>query len=1333
MDLIRSYIKQGKKSWIQNKNKDELIVIANELVGETLFCGDETLETVRNYVRKFVEENQEITSKTTTMSAIASLEVFTGENWNAYEQQFECLVLINDIPKEKRVPLLITKLSTHVYDILITLCTPISPLKESYEDICEKLRKYYHPVRNGALHQAEFRKRCQKPEETIEQYVMQLKKLSKNCDFKNLNDELKERLLNGTYCDSVRFELLKQADQPLEKLINVGKTVETAYNLVFNNEKTQQQERSQMFKLQGKNFTRNKNNGPRSNTSIPPSVKCFCCGKDGHVRTECSLREKYCSDCGNKGHIFKMCNKNKEIKKKNLNLLEVATTSSEKESKKDDHEDENDSEVYDIFYFSDKQKIPSATLKVYVNDVPLEFEVDTGADVSTINLSDKEKYFPDLEIKQRNVIFTNFDQSTSTPLGVIENLTVNYQSVAVSNQRLFVVKDGLPKIIGKDWLSLLKLWPPKFEQKICEEVSKDTLTKGIKEEFKDVFEPGMGTFKGEPIHLSIDEGVKPIFMPVRTVPFALKDKVKHEIKRLIDTKRIEPVEHSDWGTPVVPVLKADGTVRLCGDYRITLNKYLKVDHFPLPTIDIILMKLQGNTYFCELDLREAYLQAPLDEESQKLVTIVTEEGIFKYLYLPFGVSTGPGSFQRLITQKLSGLDIIVYIDNIYVYGKTLLETNEKLKLVLQRIQESGLKLKLNKCKFFDTKLDVFGFEVNKTGIKVLKSKIEPLLSLPRPDNIKMLRSFLGKVNYYNRFLQNMAIVLKPLYDCLKNDKFEWTEECDMSFKQIKQRLANTSSLSHFDPNATVILTCDSADGGIAAILSIKGSDNITKPVAFASKKLNDTQVKYPILEKEAYAIIFGVTKFYHYLFGKKFILQTDNEALTKILGPKYGIPKMAAKRLQYWSIFLSAFDYEIQHIKSKNNPADYLSRVATNSSDENSKSKDIVDKTFECNTINYINESKLSMLNWKTVQNETKKDKILCDILRFCRDGWPLKNEMGEEYEPYFIRKNEISIEKECLLWGYRIIIPKGIREEVMCELHLSHLGTTRMKETSRSYFWWPGMDREIEDITKNCIICLQNRKNPEKTKLTVWPQPPTVWHRLHADFLGPLYNKMYLVVVDAYSKWPEAFVMSNITAQKTIQVFKSLFIRYGYPFHLVTDNGPTWTSEEFRNFCNLVGVKQSFTPPYYPATNGLAERFVESFKSHVTKIVQSGRTVEYACNLFLFDYRSTVHKTTGQSPAKLMLGRELRCRFSLLRPNPVNNNIDVEHVRQTINSKDIFKTFLIGEKVMVRDQRKTAKKWSLGKIKEILVPGVTYIVEVDGLQWKRHANQILECGQTLE
>lgn len=174
-------------------------------------------------------------------------------------------------------------------------------------------------------------------------------------------------------------------------------------------------------------------------------------------------------------------------------------------------------------------------------------------------------------------------------------------------------------------------------------------------------------------------------------------------------------------------------------------------------------------------------------------------------------------------------------------------------------------------------------------------------------------------------------------------------------------------------------------------------------------------------------------------------------------------------------------------------------------------------------------------------------------------------------------------MDRGCLFWGHRIIIPTVLRESVTEELHQSHFGIVRMKQMARSYFWWPNLDSEIDMITKNCIICLNNHKNPPKTPLKPWPVPPSPWYRLHADFLGPFHNKMYLVIVDSYSKWPEAFEMSNIGAARTVEILKALFCRYGFPVHLVTDNGPTFTSAEFNKFCQTLNIKHTFTPHIIP------------------------------------------------------------------------------------------------------------------------------------------------------
>lgn len=290
------------------------------------------------------------------------------------------------------------------------------------------------------------------------------------------------------------------------------------------------------------------------------------------------------------------------------------------------------------------------------------------------------------------------------------------------------------------------------------------------------------------------------------------------------------------------------------------------------------------------------------------------------------------------------------------------------------------------------------------------------------------------------------------------------------------------------------------------------------------------------------------------------------------------------------------------------------------------------------------------------------------------------------------------------------------------------------MKQLARSFFWWPNLDVDIECITKDCVTCLMNHKNPQKCQIKSWPAPPTVWYRLHADFLGPIYNKMYLVIIDSYSKWPEVFEITNIGATRTIEVFKGLFCRFRYPAHLVTDNGPTFTSLEFESFCKNINVKHTFSPPYHPATNGAAERFVETFKSHVKKIKESGNTLTSAINLFLFDYRSMPHSITGVTPAKLMLGREFRSRFTMLRPPPiVEKSYDMLEKQSKLTAGKRRVVFNVGEKVMVKDYRKGRSAWTQGVIIEESIPNTTYIIDVDGCKWKRHINQMLNCNNSLE
>lgn len=1329
-------------AWIYKLNKSELQNKLREL--GVAFDSNATVENLRKILRTQCKKPKIKTPKMTNYQ----LQPFDGENWYCFEQQLECIITLNEVAEEKKVPLLLTKLTTKVLDVLNTLCTPEITTKLTYAVLCEKLKKKYTKIQPTPLDRATFRSRNQLPTESVEDYVLQLKKLGARCNFKDLDDQIKEKLIDGAHSRLVKFELLKcKSDISLEEMINLARTVETA--LIQTNEVKKENsisDTSDMFlyeqrKTEGRKPVTNKNTNRFNRESKPNSYYkreqiCYCCGASNHTKAQCRLQKKFCSECGGQGHIFKMCSQNKRASTRVYNIKKNETSS---ESEQEDVEIPGcECRICKEYEMNTIKvgRIPPHYITLKIEGLDLDFQLDTGSDVTVIPLKDKTKFFNNKNVTKCNVKFKNFDQSISQPVGILENLTVQYEQKE-HKLNVFIGNCNMPRILGRDWLSVFGLWPPNFLStnviKVDNNKSVSEAVNQVKEKFAEVFSPGWGNFKGETIKLKLKPDAKPKCYPVRRVPLALKEKVKLEILRLVENKRIKPVEYSQWGTPVVPILKADGSVRLCGDYKVTVNPHLEIDHFPLPHIEEIFETLKNGEYFCELDLKEAYLQAPLDEKSQELTTIVTEAGTYQYQYLPYGMNTGPGSFQRLMYAKLSNIpNTIVFIDNIYIVGKSVNETLDTLCKVLSKLKDCEFKLKLEKCKFFQKSINVFGFKITKNEISVKKENIEPLLKAEPPKNITLLKSFLGKVNYYARFLKNMAHTLTPLYECTQKNKFQWTRECDDAFKSIKEKLTSLDNLRHYNPDLPLILTCDASHTALGVVLSNRDRNGVVQPIAYASRKLNATEQKYSAIDKEALAIIFGVTKFYNYTYGHCFELETDNAALVRIFGPTKGIPKMAAKRLQHYAIFLSAFTYKIRHIKTSLNPADFLSRAQLDCN-QNEITLHPICKNANVSNIHYINNSEIEKLDWKAIQSETKIDTVLSTIIRYTVDGWPEKKLLNKELLTYYHKKNELSVDRGCLFWGFRIVVPTILRQTVLIELHKSHFGTVRMKQLARSYFWWPNLDTEIENITSSCITCLSNHKNPQKGKLKQWPAPQSVWYRLHADFLGPFYNKMYLVVIDSYSKWPEVYEMSNIGAKQTIEKFKCIFSRFGFPALLVTDNGPTFTSSEFENYCKAINVKHTFSPPYHPATNGAAERFVETFKSHVTKIKESGNLVSSAINLFLFDYRNMPHNATGVTPARLLLGRELRNRFSLFRPPAIIEKSYEMLEKQCKNSSGNRSVeFNVGEKVMVKDYRKGGKPWIEGVIIRESVPNTTYIIDVNGGQWKRHVNQMLKCNVCL-
>ncbi|XP_037811309.1 uncharacterized protein K02A2.6-like [Lucilia sericata] len=692
--------------------------------------------------------------------------------------------------------------------------------------------------------------------------------------------------------------------------------------------------------------------------------------------------------------------------------------------------------------------------------------------------------------------------------------------------------------------------------------------------------------------LKVKDDALPTFFRPRPLPLGLKDKVEASLESLVKLKILQPVEYSVCGTPIVKIMKKDVSIRICGDFKVTLNLYLMIEKYPLPRIEEIFAKLYGGEEFTKLDLSMAYQQIELDEESRKFTTISTSKGLFQYTRLIYGLASAPAIFQRIMDSLLAGLEgVVVFLNDILISAPNRKLHCERLERVLTVFRDAGFKLSPEKCEFFRKEIKYLGHVIDKNGLRMNPEKVRNITEIPYSNNVKDFQAFLGVVNFYRRFLPSVSTMLNPLHQA--DTEFKWTRDCYEAVDKIKECLLAGNCLAHFNANFKTKVTVDASPVGVGAVLSQindKGEDRTNE---FASRTLTPTEKRYSQLDREAVSILFGVKKFHQYLYGRPFTLVTDNKPLHHIFNPKKGIPVMASNRLQRIALTLTGYQFDIAYIKSKCNIADYFSRYPM---EDDMK----IDDSPTDILVNYVQgiQSDRGFLNFEKIVLETKKDGILQKVCSFVVACWPPKCS-DPDLHPYFLKRHELSMESSCLFWGYRVIIPKQLRAEVVAFLHASHMGIVKMKSMACECCWWPNQGKDLEEIVKACDPCLMTRPSPPQQELIPWPRSEEVWSRIHIDFFGPFLKRWCLVVVDNTSKWVECIDMgSNTTSRAVISVLRELFARFGLPKCVVSDNGTSFVSNKFKLFLKFNGIEHITSPVGHPATNGQAENSVKTIKN---------------------------------------------------------------------------------------------------------------------------------------
>lgn len=1200
-----------------------------------------------------------------------SLEGNQALSWKKFKENMELYMVASGCKtKEKAIQaaVILHCVGEEVRDIFNTLELSDEE-KEDPKVIMTKLNDYFLPKKNISVERHKFNTRVQEVSETFDVFLSDLRKIASCCEFGAIKDELikdrivcgihnpkiKDRLLRETKLDMTRaIEICKAAeetDKHIKKLIDQAKSVgevKTKENeATYSNRRWCQDQDNRNIQtsrgVKAGTSTNVSRNQPRSN-SYKGSVKqgytkrisnniqgytkhtgyyaegCSRCGYESHQLNNCPAQGKKCNKCGNGNHFARMCKWKMDHSRrgKTVNLVESEGNTAASET---DEEyvigciDDVSSNKNDWF-------INVKILDLGNKHAVLKCKLDCGAQINVL----PEVLFKNMgcNLIKHKIAVTGYGGRKLNAVGSC-NLRVRINEKETMLK--FIVIDAGPNaipLIGIETIKELDLLKCNYVNMVSKGADLDC----VLEKNRDLFN-GLGHINIKPYEFTVDPDCKPSVVPCRKVPFALMSDLKVELEKMVKdcviTKVIKPTK---FVNPIVLVKKAKGGIRICLDPQ-NLNRALKREHYELPTFDEITNEVRGSNYFTTLDANKGFWQIGLGESSSELTTFATPIGRFRFLRLPFGLSISPEIFHRTFNEIFGGIKgVKIYIDDLIIHSKTVDEHIEILNEVFNRARESGVKFNKEKSQIMVNTVKYVGHILTKEGIQMDIDKIEAIKRIETPQNQKDVSRFLGMITYVSKFIPNCSKLTVNLRNLVKkNVVWEWTYEHAREFNKLKEILVSNPVLKYYDETKQIILQVDSSKDGMGAVLL---QDN--NPVAYASKSLSEAQQNYAQIEKETLAILFGCRRFHQYLYGRKFIVESDHKPLESIF--KKPLNKCPL-RLQRFRISLQNYDFDLKYKPGTQlYIADTLSRASYD--DKNFKLEE-AEYEAQLYFINYIN---VSPKRFNEIQEETGKDEELIELASVIKNGWPMhKHQSNNLIRPYWIVRDELVMYKGIIYKGCQMVIPKSLRRNILSKLHYNHLGMQKSLLRAKEIVYWPNLNSELVNLIKNCQACLTFQNSQQKELLISKPIPHGPWEAVSADFFKYKGND-YLIIVDNYSKYPEIECMSTkTTSNEVIKCFKTIFSRLGKPEILYSDNGPQFINNEFQNFLNEWEVTHQTSSPKYPQSNGFIERHIQTIKKIMKKADYDNKDIYLA----LLEYRNTPISVEIPSPAELLFQRKLR------------------------------------------------------------------------------------------
>lgn len=1126
---------------------------------------------------------------------------------------------------------------------------------------------------NFRIRRLEFLRLRQHKGETLDEFVNRCRTKAKDCDFtdEELDERVIELVIASTDIELFQRELL---DQPkgykIEKMLEAGRKYEAF--------------------AAGKQCIQTLEQASDTTMSIstikPQRHQCGNCGLS-HPPRKCPAYNDTCDFCSFKGHWEKQCRKkNGDDGKRGRNPSRGRSDRRRSQSRGKRYANRKNDKRSGRSYQNDKKSVNSIDMNDQVEDftfspitsskgrdeayacldikIPdrantkLKLKIDTGAQRNTLPVRIYRQMFPKRlnsdgypTAGKSDIKLFAYNNTEITHYGTV-SIPCRFENSTWTETTFYIVDVSGPAIAGLptcEELNIVTMHCAIQHVRVPAPPVNITGNEDLKNRYPDRFE-GIGCFPGE-VKLHVDPDEQPHIDPPRKTPIALREQIKSELDRMQNMGVIKRVEEpTEWVSSLAYSKKKDGSLRICLDPK-HLNRALKRPHHKIPTLEEINHRFNGAKYFSKLDAKSGYWSVKLHPDSQLLTTFQTPFGRFCFTRLPFGLSVSQDIFQAKMDEILDGLEGVTGIaDDIGVAGDTEEKHDQNLIALMERSVKHGLVLNHSKCSIKVPSMEFFGQIYSDQGIKPDPAKIEDLADMKVPESKQELQEFLGLLTYLSPFIPNLAEKASVLRDLLKEDvTFLWEPHHAVAFENLKKTISDQSTLKYFDVNKMPIIMTDASIKGIGAAL-LQDDNGTTKPVAYASKTLSQTEKNYACIERELLAIVFAVQRFHTYLYGRPFRCFTDHKPLVMII--QKGLTN-APPRLQRMLLKLQGYAIQLEYKPGKEMTLpDTLSRLPT------TKRSETIDLDIRVDFVRFTPE-KITQL-----RTESRNDPVLCELSEVITNGWPetIKT-LPETIRPYWSMRDELSVENGIVLKGTRIVVPTSMREEILSQLHYGHLGIEKTCLRARDTVYWYNIRRDIERIVKTCQACQEELPSQRPEPLIPHEIPNRPWEIVGTD-LFEHDGSEWLIVADYYSKFPVIRKLPKPCPSSVVITYtQSIFAEYGIARRVISDNGPHYDSREYRQFASDWNFQHVTSSPRYPKSNGFVESSVKTVKAIMTKAKKTGENIHLA----LLALRATPINNRLPSPGELLRGQKLSTPILTKIPN---NRADKEDIRGNLERK---------------------------------------------------------------